>query len=226
MNNEIEKIKKSFIFSSLAEEELRDISNEFTFKAVKYKKGEIVAQEDEACNSLGLLLEGVLEVLRIYSSGKQVLINKLKGGNTFGEAIIFSNDNKYPATVIASENCEVLYITKEELENLFLKNNKILEGFLKLLSNKILMLNSKIKNISFKNVRQRVINFILERQAKTGGTLIKLEDSKEKIAELLGIPRPSLSRELIALRDLGYIDFDRNNITIIDIQGLESEMFN
>ena len=226
MNKNIGKIKKSFIFNMLSEEELKDLSKDFVFRTVNYKKEEIIAQEDEPCNSLGILLQGAVEVLRIYSSGKQVLINKLKEGNTFGEAIIFSNDNKYPATVIAAENCEVLYITKEELERLFHKNNKILEGFLKLLSNKILMLNSKIKNISFKNVRQRVINFILEKQTKVGGNLVKLEESKEKIAELLGIPRPSLSRELIALRDLGYIDFDRNNITILDIQGLESEMFN
>lgn len=226
MEKDLLKIKKSLIFNKLRDEELENILKQLTFNVLKYKKGEIIAQEEELCNSIGLLLYGNIEILRIYSSGKQILINKLKEGDTFGEAIIFSQNNKYPATVIALSDCEIIYISKADLVKLFALNNKVLESFLELLSNKVLMLNSKIKNISFKNVRQRVVNFILEKQSKTGKNILILEESKEKIAELLGIPRPSLSRELMVLRDMGFIDFDRNNITILDIQGLENQMFN
>ena len=55
---------------------------------------------------------------------------------------------------------------------------------------------------------------------------MKLTENKDSIAASLGIPRPSLSRELINLRDMGYIDFDRNNIKILDLEALEGELFN
>jgi CRP-like cAMP-binding protein len=55
--------------------------------------------------------------------------------------------------------------------------------------------------------------------------IIKLKDSKESIAAYLGMPRPSLSRELIKLRDDNLIAFDRNTITILNIDDLEEELF-
>ena len=51
------------------------------------------------------------------------------------------------------------------------------------------------------------------------------EENKEEIASSLGIPRPSLSRELMNLRDLNYIEFDRNIIKILNIEELEAELF-
>ena len=56
--------------------------------------------------------------------------------------------------------------------------------------------------------------------------LAKSNITKEEIAALLAIPRPSLSRELINLRNLGYIKFDRKKITVLDIESLEEELFN
>ncbi|NOV89694.1 CRP-like cAMP-binding protein [Clostridium acetobutylicum] len=41
------------------------------------------------------------------------------------------------------------------------------------------------------------------------------------MSEMLGIPRPSLSREFINLREEGIIDFDRTSITILDINSLK-----
>ncbi|WP_341465779.1 helix-turn-helix domain-containing protein [Clostridium saccharobutylicum] len=54
---------------------------------------------------------------------------------------------------------------------------------------------------------------------------IKLKINKEQIASMLGIPRPSLSRELMNLRDMEYIEFDRNTIIILKVEELEEELF-
>lgn len=45
--------------------------------------------------------------------------------------------------------------------------------------------------------------------------------TKEKIAESLGITRPSLSRELINMKDEGLIDYSRNYIKILDLEEIE-----
>ena len=44
------------------------------------------------------------------------------------------------------------------------------------------------------------------------------------MAELLNIPRPSLSRELTNMRDEEIIDFDKNIIKIINLESLESSL--
>ena len=147
-------------------------------------------------------------------------------GDVFGEALVFSKAKTYPATVIALSECTVLFINKNDVLKLCSYEEKILENFISLLSNKVFILNSKIKSISFKSLRQKVINYILNEVKEQKSKSIILKHSKEEIAALLGIPRPSLSRELINLRDRNYIEFDRKKIQILDIEGLEEELFN
>jgi CRP-like cAMP-binding protein len=45
--------------------------------------------------------------------------------------------------------------------------------------------------------------------------------SRREMAEQFGIPRPSLSRELISMKHDGLVDFDRKTITIQDMEALE-----
>ncbi len=226
MKDILKLLQNNFLFKGIDSENLKKIYEETKYHINKYDKGEIIAHEEEECSTIGLILEGTIELQRIYPSGKYIVLNKLTLGDVFGEAIIFSKQENYPATVIALNQCSILYIDKVDMLELFSREKRILENFLELLSNKVLMLNSKIKNISFKNIRHRVINYILETMKLQKNSVIKLKESKESIAAALGIPRPSLSRELINLRDMGYIDFDRSNIKILDIEALEEEMFN
>lgn len=220
-----ENLRKNAIFNKLTEEEAAALLKQYNFKVVTFEKETIIAHEDDKCNSIGLIISGKLEVSRLYSCGKEIVISTLSSGDVFGEAIVFSTMKKYPATLKAVEKCELLFITKDELMNLFSANGRILEGFLEVLSTKVLMMNKRIKNISFKSLRHKVVNYILENR-NLNDNKVFLSESKEKLAAVLGIPRPSLSRELMALRDMGYIDFDRKMITIIDEEALEEEMFN
>ncbi|SUQ49845.1 cAMP-activated global transcriptional regulator CRP [Clostridium neonatale] len=153
-------------------------------------------------------------------------MSKFKDGDVFGEALLFSKVNKYPATVIALSDCKVLYLTKNEIIKLFSVENKLMENFMMLLSEKIIILNNKIRSISLKSVRQKVVDYILCEYMNEKNEEIKLKYSKEEIANDIGIPRPSLSRELIKLRDEGLINFSRNKITILNIEELEDILFN
>ena len=104
-------------------------------------------------------------------------------------------------------------------------NERILENFVTLLSDKVIMLNKKVKSTSLKSVKHKVVDYILEKSNVANSNVIMINESKEDIASYLGIPRPSLSRELIKLRDENIIDFDRNSITILKFHKLEEKLF-
>ena len=90
------------------------------------------------------------------------------------------------------------------------------------LSNKILMLNKKITLLSYKSIREKVAYFILTQYKIHKSNILVLKMTKKEIAENLGIPRPSFSRELINMKEDNIIDFNKNEITIIDIDALEN----
>lgn len=225
MQNVIEGLMKNSLFKGLKEEEIREIVNVINYSLKKYKKNEIIAQEEDDCNSLGLIIEGKIVIERLYPSGKEIIMKSLKGGDVFGEALIFSEFNKYPATVLSRENSSILYLTKSEIIKLFSFNPMFMENFMGLLSEKVIILNNKIKSLSLKTVKQKVVDYILQECISQKTNTIKLKGSKEDLALYIGIPRPSLSRELIKLRDEGLIEFDRHNIKILDMENIEEILF-
>lgn len=226
MEEIIKTIKKNQLFIGLNNETIKNVLKEIKYYIKTYSKGEIIANEDDECRSLSLVLSGTVEIQRLYSNGKYIVLSRIFEGDVFGEALVFSKAKTYPATVIALSECKVLFINKSDVLKICSNEEKILENFVSLLSDKVFILNSKIKSISFKSIRQKVINYILNEAKEQKSNYIILKNTKEEIASLLGIPRPSLSRELINLRDMNYIEFNRKKITILDIESLEEELFN
>ena len=225
MKDIISKLEGNEFFKNLSYDEIKKIVSNIEYSLKNYNKGEIIANEEDKCTSLGFVLDGIIEIQRIYVSGKQITLKRLSNGEVFGEALIFSKKSSYPSTVVAASDCNVFYISKENILKLCTMDERVLGNFMSSLSNKILMLNSKIKSIAFKSIKHKVINFILEQAKTQESKTIKLKESKEEIASAMGIPRPSLSRELMNLRDLRYIEFDRNIIEILNIEELEEELF-
>lgn len=225
MEEILNKLDGNEFFKDITIDDIKNLIANISYSIKSYKKGEIIANEEDECNSLGFVLDGTVEIQRIYLSGKQIVLKRLGNGDVFGEALVFSKKSKYPSTVIAFSECSILYISKADILKLCTSDERVLGNFMSALSNKIFALNSKIKTIAFKSIKHKVINYILEQAKMQKSKVIKLKDSKEEIASSLGVPRPSLSRELMNLRDLNFIEFDRNIIKILNIEELEAELF-
>jgi CRP-like cAMP-binding protein len=212
-------LKKCRIFSGIDEESINNYSNELNFKALSYDKNEIVAFEGDKCSSLGIVLQGSIEVQKQHPSGKIISLTRLTCGDIFGEAIVFSDKSEFPNNLASIEKTEILYITAQNVIKLCSSNNKILSNILALLSNKILMLNSKIKELSLDNLRAKICFYLYEEYKKQNSLKLTLPMNRNALAQSLGIQRPSLSRELSNMKNDGIIDFNKN---IIEIKNLNS----
>ncbi|MCX7748316.1 MAG: Crp/Fnr family transcriptional regulator [Clostridia bacterium] len=220
--NEI--LKKCVLFRNFSDEEIAKTLKNINTKVASYLKDQVIALEGDQCTSIGVVLEGSIEIQKNYASGKSITIDRLIEGNIFGEVIIFSEMHRYPSTVMSVSNTRILFISKEEVVTLCITNTHILNNFMGLLSNKILMLNKKIKNLSYQTIRQKVSSYLLEEYQNQKKTMITLNLKRKEMADHLGIPRPSLSRELIHMQDEGLIEFDGNVVKILDLERLEFEL--
>ena len=182
MEEIVKTIKKNQLFIGLSDESIKNVLKEIQYYIKTYSKGEIIANEDDECRSLSLVLSGTVEIQRLYSNGKYIVLSRILEGDVFGEALVFSKAKTYPATVIALSECTVLFINKNDVLKICSHEEKILENFISLLSDKVFILNSKIKSISFKSIRQKVINYILNESKEQKSNSIILKNTKEEIA--------------------------------------------
>lgn len=224
MNKHLINLAKSVLFKDMEINKISSILERVNYSIKEYKKDNIIAIEGDSCNSLGIILEGEIEIYKTFPSGKNVTINHFSLGNVFGEAIIFSNSHLYPATILSTTESKIMYLEKEVIVEIMTMDKEIINNFMGLLSNRILMLNDRITNLSLDTLRKKISNIIIFEYKKQDSLDIILPYSRKKMADLLNIPRPSLSRELTNMKDDNLIDFNKNNVRIINLSKIEDSL--
>ncbi|MPM62952.1 cAMP-activated global transcriptional regulator CRP [bioreactor metagenome] len=209
------------MFRDKSEEYILDLFKDANYTIKNYVKNDIIAIEGDTCSSIGLILHGNIDIKRMLGT-KVIHVSSFGKGHIFGEVIAFSDINLYPATVMSSTSCKIMFINKDNFIKFCTSHSDFLEMFLNDLTNKIFVLNNSITNLTFNSIKQKICNFLITEYKLQNSENIKLKMTKEKIAESLGITRPSLSRELINLKDMGLIDYSRSHIKILDLEEIES----
>lgn len=224
MDNLIATLKDCILFKNLPSEDIRNILKSTDYKITPFSKGTPVAIEGENCLHIGIVIEGSVEVQKLFASGRSLTIDRIKSGDIFGQVIIFSEINKFPSTIISAEESKIMFISKDDILNLCSSNTKILNNFMGLLSDRIVMLNNKIRDLSYQSIKQKISNYILEEYSKQKSLTLTITSSRKEMANELGVPRPSLSRELISMKNKGLIDYDKTRIKIKNLTALEDSL--
>ena len=135
------------------------------FKIKNIKAESLVFSEGDTCESLGIVLSGEIKVSTLTALNKEYTINILNKGDLFGDVLLFSNNNSYLGDGIALKDSKILYISKLNLLTL-LKNTKILENYLELISNKTSTINNRLKLLSQNSIEDRVLFFFYQTKVK------------------------------------------------------------
>ncbi|ADY54610.1 putative transcriptional regulator, Crp/Fnr family [Syntrophobotulus glycolicus DSM 8271] len=212
------------LFQKLSIQQMKEMTKEMTFQLAHYQKNDVLAIEGDPCTKIGIVIEGRVEINKLLANGKNVNMETLSRGDVFGEVILFLG-NSYPATIVASQKSEVLFVSKEEILKMLALNRDLMEGVLHLFAQKIFLLNQKVTLLSLQTIRQKLTWYLLKEYKRQKTLEINLENSKVSWAEKIGIPRPSLSRELINMQDDGLIILDKNKVKIVELKKLEACLY-
>lgn len=171
-------------------------------------------------SSLYVLIEGEAYAEMTSDEGKVVRVESFKAVEALASAILFTSGQSLPVSVVAKTGCRFVVLAKEGLLELCMKHKPILEALLGEIGSRVDTLTEKLKAAQFISLREKLADWLLRRSELSGSTTIRLEASRERIAELFGVARPSLSRELGALRRLGIVEFSGREIVLKDPQAL------
>jgi len=198
-------------------------------KAKSFNKGEILAAEGDICTSIGVIEQGQVALQKYTSSGDFTTISLLGPGDFFGEDLIFGNSNIFTFTIEAMTQSEILFIGKDTLRSLLDRSPVVLNNFLQILSDRVSAQNSRIALLSQKSLRHKIAFYLLDLRGRQHPgnpleTMVTLPVSKEVVAKLLAMPRPSFSRELIAMEEDGLIKVNGRMIKLLDVPTMENEV--
>ena len=167
-------------------------------KMVQIKKGTTLFQEEEKCDSIGIIINGQIEVFTYLISGEM-----------FGSNLVFSSHPYYRGNVVALTDCSVCIIDKDTLKNLLSQNEQFLEHYLNSQSDFTKRLNFKIKMLSIPSAKDRLL-FALENNPNN---TIHFK-TVTALAEYLGLARETTSRAITFLLNERLVKYSNKTITL------------
>lgn len=171
--------------------------------------------EGDVSTYLGIVLEGKVNVIAYSYSGKEFIISTLEPGMVYGDVLLFgTKSNIYPGNIITKGKTTIAFLNNTDVKRYLLSSPDFAKNYLTLLSDKVYNINHKYKLLTQDSIRDKILFFIHQEMKYQNSNKIKLNMTKEELANNLFIQRPSLSRELIKMRDEGIIEFDRWSITL------------
>lgn len=166
------------------------------YKIYNYSKNEIIKNEGDLCDSIGIVLKGVIKISNYLINDTEFIISTLKANDMFGENLIFSNNNLYPGYITSISNSSIMFIKKNDFINLISVNNDFKLYYLSYVSNKFIELQTRIKILSQPTIKDMFLFYLKLNKNTNGYTYIK---SINSLSEYFNVPRPSLSRTVSLL---------------------------
>jgi CRP-like cAMP-binding protein len=224
MDETIKKIRKNQLFNKLDSIEIEKIFMCSKANIQKYDDNQAIFEKDDVINNVGIVLEGELNLVSQKYNGGRVIVTTLVENDLFGEALIFSTARTSPYDLISSGESKVLFIPKSFFINMCPNacnfHKVLINNMLAILSDKIIMLNSKMKILNAETIKSKMAVYLLSLYKKTNKLSFDLPMKRQELSEFLNVTRPSLSRELSSMQMDNIINVYRSSITILDLERL------
>lgn len=202
------------LFNTLSQEEINHIFSSVAIKETRFRKGEILAMQDEPCNRLILLLSGSVKAEMSDPSGKIVKVEDIHAPNPLAILFLFGEENRFPVQATAREEVTALVIPKQAVLKMLQMNETLLRNYLDISANFASRLSKKLHFMSFRTIRQKLSMYLLNLSNIQQTDTVVLDKPKSILADYFGISRPSLEREITKMQQDGLIISERRVITL------------
>jgi CRP-like cAMP-binding protein len=182
-----------------------------------FNKGEEILQTINAKNIICIMLDGEARYVLNDYNGNEILIEELKKNSVFGT---FINDIDNPNTQLYSASeTKVLVLDYNLLMSDLLNNNlyyiKFIKNLFSILTYKISEYNKRIRVLSKKSIRDKILEYISILYENYHSKTIYLDKSLKDIADYICVNRSAMFREIKYLKEDRIISLEKSKLTIL-----------
>ncbi len=176
-----------------------------------FKKGEIIFSDSNFNNAIGFIIKG--SAVAVSNNHNETFLKTFSANMCFGAAAVFGGNNTYVSTITAKSDCDILFITENELQSIFKKFPQTAINYITFLSDKVRFLNNKLCVISCISAEDTVLTYLSSVKDENG--YAQIPKNMTLFARMLGLSRASLYRALDILMQNGNILKENNKYKVI-----------
>lgn len=189
-----------------------------------YHKNEVIWHIGDSVRACAVVLSGALRAESLNAAGERSLMAYHTAGALVGDVLMSTPGGASPVCVSAAEDTTLLYLPFSAVmggcEKCCSRHIQLRENLISEIAQKFWAQRRRIGYLSAHSLRQRIAMYLMDRSAQTASATFSLGGTREDLADLLGVNRSALSRELGRMKSEGLLDFYRDTFRILQPENL------
>ncbi|WJW75332.1 Crp/Fnr family transcriptional regulator [Thiohalobacter sp. IOR34] len=215
-----QRMRRTYLFSAFDDRELERVFA--TAHEIHLEEGENLFEYGQEADRFFLLLEGQVKLYRLSEEGDEKVIELIKPGHTFAEAVMFLSAKVYPVSVDAVLPSRLLSFSNQTFLATLHDSVDVCLRMMANMSQRLHRHLNEIDSLTLHNATYRLVNYLLNELPDDGQDAVEimLSTPKHVIASRLSIKPETFSRILTRLSRDGLLTVHGTSIVLNDVEGL------
>ena len=212
--NDILHDVNSPLFNGINPEDCRAMLGCIGYHIGTFRKGDIVAFEEENMKHIGIVLSGAVDIIKEDLWGNKTMLVRARRDEVFGETFACGSDNLSMVTFQVSEDAKVLFLPFNRVMHSCTMacqfHHRLIENMVRVIADKNRDLMRKVEVVSKRTIREKLLAYLSIQAQLQETRYFEIPLGRVELAEYLCVDRSALTRELAKMKEDGLIDYDKN----------------
>lgn len=213
MKDRIQEVR-SPLFDGINREDRKAVLGCIGYHIGTFRKGDIVAFEEENIRHIGILLSGSVDMVKEDLWGNKTMLVRARKDEMFGETFACGEDNLSVVTFVVSEDAEILFIPFDRVMHSCTMacefHHRLVENMVHIIANKNRDLMRKVEVVSKRTIREKLLAYLSIQAQVQESRYVEIPLGRVELAEYLCVDRSALTRELAKMKEENILDFEKN----------------
>lgn len=202
------------LFTNIKEMDLNQLFMCLRSYHQKYKRGENIIMEQDDVKYIGVVLSGMVHMLKDDIWGNQIMLGFIEPGELLGESFAVQKTTESYVRFQAVKDTEIIFLAASSIIHNCPRqcgfHAQITQNMFQLMGEKNVQLMEKIEVSSKSTLRDKLLAYLSMMSQKQHSRYIESPLTRTELAEYLCANRSAMTRELSSMKEEGIIDFDKN----------------
>ena len=210
----LETVINSGLFRHVRKSDYISVFEKLSISERNFKRGETIYYQGDVIDQLCIVERGSVRGEKTYPNGDIHIVSIFDEGSIVALEIPLSRKKTSPIDVIANENCRMVVVSIQSIEQ-SRHRDQLHRALMENLADDNIRMMHKIEILAERGLRDRVMVYLNVLSSKSGSNVVQVRMSREQMAQFLCVNRSALSNELNKMKREGIIDFRRGEFTIL-----------
>ena len=219
MNSMYQQLMQLPLFQGVSTDKITAAVEKLPFHFLKFRNGEQIFGVGDPCTHIKFIVSGQVRIEIPCAHLRVSLQQTLSTPHVLAAEYLFGRETTYPFTAVANGPCDILQLRKSDYVKMVSSDKVFLFNILNYLSSGCQRNTSSVLSVKSGSVLERLM-VLVDMLAVSGATDLKITYKQKDLCSLFGTQRTSLVAALDRLSDRGVLEYNSNELRILDPQAL------